>query len=223
MPHVRSVNIARSTVAREYADVPTAIGKQPTDEPIEVREPGPKRDGLGSGLVGDAIGDRRHHGGTDQAVYAFAREVLDEWEHRLGRALPDGIFGENLTTVGLDVDEARVGERWRVGDGGVELQVTVPRIPCNTFRGWMGERGWLKTFTADGRSGAYLRVVSGGHVRSGDAVEVVHRPAHEVTVALAFRALMGHPDLVPSLAAAGDDLPDELRTRVEQNAMAARR
>ena len=93
-----------------------------------MRAPGPKRGGLGSGLVGDFIGDTRHHGGDGQAVYAFAREDLDRWEQRLDRELPNGFFGENLTTVGLDLAEARIGERWRIGDE-VVLQVTSPRIP----------------------------------------------------------------------------------------------
>ncbi|HET9562576.1 MAG TPA: MOSC domain-containing protein, partial [Propionibacteriaceae bacterium] len=119
----------------------TGIGKQPTDGPVEVRAPGPKTSGLGSGLVGDFIGDGKHHGGDGQAVYAFQREDLDEWERRLGRQLPNGFFGENLTTVGLEVNEARLGERWRVGSE-VVLQVTTPRIPCSTFRGWMGQKGW---------------------------------------------------------------------------------
>lgn len=222
MPHVRSVNLARSTVQRDYVRQPTGFGKLPTSGPVEVRDPGPMRGGLGSGLVGDIIGNHRVHGGSDQAVYAFAREVLDDWERRLGRELADGAFGENLTTVGVDVDDARIGERWRVGPE-VELQVTVPRVPCNTFRGWMGERGWLRTFTADGRSGAYLRVISGGLIHGGDEIEVVHRPQHDVTIALAFRAMMDRPDLVPALAAAGDDLPDRLRERVEKDASGSRR
>ena len=46
----------------------------------------------------------------------FAREELDWWADRLGRELPHGMFGENLTTSGLDVDGALVGERWAVGE-----------------------------------------------------------------------------------------------------------
>ncbi len=141
----------------------TGIGKQPQSEPVEVRAPGPKHGGLGSGLVGDFIGDVKHHGGDEQAVYAVAREDLDRWAERLGRDLPNGFFGENLTTVDLDVNEARLGERWRVG-ADVVLEVTCPRIPCSTFRGWVGERGWLKKFTADARPGAYLRVVEPGRI-----------------------------------------------------------
>ncbi|SHG78028.1 MOSC domain-containing protein YiiM [Jatrophihabitans endophyticus] len=217
---VRSVNVARDLAAQPAGRRPTGFGKVPVSGPVEVREPGPKRGGLGSGLVGDRIGNQRHHGGTDQAVYAFAREVLDAWEQRLGRMLPDGAFGENLTTVGVDVDGALVGERWRIGDT-VVLQVTNPRIPCATFRGRMDVRGWTRRFTEDGRSGAYLRVVTGGVVRSGDAVTVLHRPDHDVTVGLAFRAVMGERELLPRLRAAGDDLPAELRRRVTRPARAA--
>jgi len=191
----------------------TGIGKQPTEGSIEVRAPGPKTTGLGSGLVGDFIGDGKHHGGDGQAVYAFQREDLDEWERRLGRELPNGFFGENLTTVGLEVNDARLGERWRVGKD-VVLQVTTPRIPCSTFRGWMGEKGWARIFTAAGRPGSYLSVVTPGTIRAGDPIEVVHRPDHDVTISLAFRATTTERALLPRLLEAGDDLDPALRRAV---------
>lgn len=177
----------------------TGIDKVPTSETVRVRAPGSKSDGLGSGLVGDVIGDRRNHGGDTQAVYAYAREDLDHWESVLGRTLPGGTFGENLTTSGLDVNGAVIGERWRIGE--VELQVTVPRIPCDTFRARIAERGWLRTFTRAVRPGTYLSVVSPGQIRAGDRVNVVHRPAHGVTVAQVFRALTLEPELLPSVLA----------------------
>ena len=192
----------------------SGIGKGPVDGPVEVRDPGPKRSGLGSGLVGDFIGDGKHHGGHDQAVYAFQREDLDRWTEQLGRELPNGIFGENLTTAGIDVNDALVGERWRVGPE-VELVVTSPRTPCATFAGWLGERGWLKRFTADARPGAYLRVARPGTITAGDPIEVVHRPDHDVTVSLFFRALMTERDLLPRLLAAGEDLPATTRAEAE--------
>jgi MOSC domain-containing protein YiiM len=178
-----------------------------------VRAPGPRMTGLGSGLVGDFIGDGKHHGGDEQAVYAFQREDLDEWERCLGRELPNGFFGENLTTVGLGVNEARLGERWRVGSE-VVLQVTTPRIPCSTFRGWMGEKGWARTFTTAGRPGAYLSVITPGTIRAGDAIEIVHRPDHDVTISMAFRATTTQRALLPRLLDAGDDLDPALRHAV---------
>lgn len=188
----------------------TGIDKRPAQGPVEVRAPGPRGSGLGSGLVGDFIGDGLHHGGDGQAVYAVSREDLDDWAEQLGRDLPSGCFGENLTTAGLEVNEARLGERWQVGPE-VVLQVTGPRIPCNTFRGWLGERGWLKTFTAAGRPGAYLSVVTPGQIRAQDPIAVISRPDHDVTVSLVFRATTTERELLPRLLVAGDDLSEELR------------
>jgi MOSC domain-containing protein YiiM len=208
MAKVESVNLGRPRPNPHKEVGWTGIGKQPTDGPVEVRAPGPKSTGLGSGLVGDFIGDGKHHGGDDQAVYAFQREDLDEWERRLGRELPNGFFGENLTTIGLDINNARIGERWRIGDE-VVLHVTAPRIPCATFRGWMGEKGWAKIFTAAGRPGAYLKVITPGAIRAGDPIEVIDRPDHDVTVSLLFKATTTERELLPQLLAAEAYLDQE--------------
>lgn len=207
---VLSVNLARVQPNPYKRGVDqTGIEKIPTSEPVLVRAPGTKRDGLGGGLVGDHVCDRENHGGDTQAVYAYAREDLDHWESVLGRTLPGGVFGENLTTTGVDVNGAVIGERWRIGDD-LELAVTVPRIPCGTFRGWIAERGWLRTFTLAAMPGTYLSVVSPGQVRAGDQITIVHRPEHGVTVALVFRAITLEPGLLPSILAA-DELEDETR------------
>ena len=128
---VLSVNLARPQPNVWGKDAVTGIDKRPVTAPVLVRAPGDKAHGLGSGLSGDSIGDRVNHGGDDQAVYAYAREDLDDWQTRLGRQLPAGSFGENLTTTGIDVSGALIGEQWRIGDD-CELQVTCPRIPCST-------------------------------------------------------------------------------------------
>lgn len=210
MATLDSVNVAHPQVDPWKGHKSTGIGKRPVNGPVEVRAPGPKQGGLGSGLVGDYIGDGKHHGGNSQAVYAFQREDLDYWQDRLGRLLPNGHFGENLTTLGLDLNEARLGERWRIG-AGVLLQVTTPRIPCVTFRGWMGEVGWAKTFAEVGRTGAYLSVLEPGFVAAGDPIEIVHRPDHRITMGMAFRAVTTERDLLATLLAAGEDLDPELR------------
>lgn len=139
------------------------------------------------------MASRRHHGGSGQAVYAVAREELDWWGGELDRDLRDGMFGENLTTVGLDVDAAVVGERWRVGSA--LLEVSGPRIPCATFAAWMGERAWVRRFTERGRTGAYLAVVEPGVLRTGDEVVVEAEPEHGLTVPEVFRAFMGDAGL----------------------------
>lgn len=188
----------------------TGIDKRPVEGAIGVRGPGPMHGGLGSGVVGDVIGNRKLHGGDDQAVYAYAREDLDAWQSRLGRDLTNGIFGENITTSGIDVTGAVIGERWRIGTDGVLLEVTRPRTPCKTFASRLGIAGWIKTFTHGGTPGAYLRVIEPGSVRGGDSVEVVSRPEHGVTIGLVYRAMLLEPDLLPEILEA-DALPEDLK------------
>lgn len=182
----------------------TGIDKRPVDGPVAVAAPGPKGT-AGSGLAGDAVCDLRHHGGDDQAVYAYAREDLDAWQVTLGRTLSNGVFGENLTTAGVDVNGALIGERWRVGPDLV-LEVSAARIPCSKFAGWLGETGWMKRFTEAAAPGAYLRVIAPGEIQAGDAIETVHRPDHEVTVSFLFRALTRERWLQPRVLAAGEAL-----------------
>jgi MOSC domain-containing protein YiiM len=207
-----SVNAGRPQPT-EHSDMNfTAIGKLPVDGLVSITVPGPKGTEA-TGVEGDQICDTRHHGGPDQAVYAYAREDLDWWSGVLGRELPGGAFGENLTTAGLDVNGARVGERWRIGDS-TELEVCAPRIPCRTFAGWLGERGWIKRYTERALPGAYLRVVRPGRVRAGDSIQVVYAPEHDVTVELMFRALTTESDLLPRLLDAGEALPQRTREKV---------
>lgn len=198
--HLLSLNIGKAEPSTAKNVGVTGIAKRPV-ESAHLRAPGPKHGGLGSGLEGDFLGDIQHHGGDTQAVYAFAREELDWWARELGRDLPNGMFGENLTTQGLDVDGAVVGEHWAVGDE-VVLEVTAPRIPCATFAARMGERGWVKRFSGVGRTGAYLAVVTPGEVRTGDPVTVVSRPDHGITVPEVFRAFMGDLDAAERVLAA---------------------
>ncbi len=172
MPHVLSTNIGRPRTQRSPHERPTGIDKRPVDV-LTVADPGPMRivDGAGvSGVEGDHVGDGRFHGGWDRAVYAYSREELDIWAEALDRELPDGHFGENLTTRGLDVDAAEVGDRWHVGTA--VLEVRWARQPCATFAVWMDEPGWVKRFLAHGRTGALLSVVEPGEIRAGDPIRV---------------------------------------------------
>ncbi|WP_309134964.1 MOSC domain-containing protein [Cellulomonas sp.] len=158
----------------------TAIDKRAVDGPVKV---GPY------GLRGDVQANRKHHGGLEQAVYAYGQDDADFWAGELGRELHPGWFGENLRVAGLDPNAARVGERWHVGER-VVLEVTGPRTPCATFARWVGgadERGWVKRFGAEGRLGAYLRVVRGGEVRAGDAIVVDPAPQDAPTVLDRYR------------------------------------
>ena len=141
MASVLTVNKAVAPAAQ--TELGSGIDKRPSAEPLAVRAPGPRRGGLGSGVVGDSIGNAKFHGGDDQAVYAYAREDLDRWQTKLDRELTNGVFGENLTTTGVAVTDCLIGERWAVGDDGLVLEVTSPRTPCKTFTSWLGIPGWI--------------------------------------------------------------------------------
>lgn len=180
---VLSVNVGQPRSTSGHREERTAIRKHAVTGPVMAYP---------LGMEGDQVGNPDVHGGPDMAVYAFAREDLDRWSRELGHQLPNGQFGENLTTYGIDVNEALIGERWQVG--GALFEIAKVRIPCNTFKQWMGESGfdnagWVKRFTADNRPGPYLRVLEPGLVRAGDRIDVVHRPEHGVTVSFMFRAL----------------------------------
>jgi MOSC domain-containing protein YiiM len=210
---------AGGTVARERprARDRSGIDKRPVDGPVAVSDPGSSRGR--SGLAGDIIGDRRRHGGSDQAVYAYAAEDLAWWAGVLGCSLPPGSFGENLTTTGLDLTEAVIGERWHIGDRLV-VAVSTPRIPCRAFARRMvelghDEPGWVERFRRRGAPGAYLRVVTPGMVVAGDRIVVGERPGHGVTVGLAFAALAGRGGDLAPLRPAAPFLPAGIRRQVE--------
>jgi MOSC domain-containing protein YiiM len=208
-----SVNVGRPRPNPWKRLAATGIDKRPADGPVAVHAP--TAQGAGEvGLAGDRAYDVKHHGGPDQAVYAYAREDLDDWQTTLGTKLANGGFGENLTTRGVDVNGALIGERWRIGRD-VVLEVSAPRIPCATFQGWLRREGWIAEFIEAARPGAYLRVLEPGEIRAGDPVEIAHRPAHHVTVAVAFRALTREPALLPRLLAA-DALPPSTKDLVRR-------
>ena len=193
MAQVISLNVGRP---REFAWAGigrTSIDKRPVSGPVRAQR---------HGLEGDQVSDTKHHGGLDQAVYAFAREDLDWWATELGHEIRDGQFAENLTTRGIDVNESEVGERWRIGTA--MFEVSMVRIPCNDFKNWQrvngfDDRAWVKRFASQGRPGPYLRVIEEGELEAGDELTVVHRPGHGVTVSTLFRALTTDRTLLPEL------------------------
>jgi MOSC domain-containing protein YiiM len=172
-PLVESVNVGRPrAVPWRGQTVMTAIWKAPVAGRVPVR---------GFNVDGDQQGNPEVHGGVDKALYAYAGEDADWWAEQLGREVGPGSFGENLTTRGLDVSGAVVGERWLAGS--VLLEVSGPRIPCFKLGIRMGSQRFPPRFAAAGRPGAYLRILEEGEVAAGDPVRVVHRPAHGLTVA----------------------------------------
>ncbi|MFC5069530.1 MOSC domain-containing protein [Flaviflagellibacter deserti] len=175
MARLLSVNIGRPEhVPGHHA--PTGIIKRPVDGPVEIGR---------LGLLGDAIIDRKYHGGPDQAVYIYLQSDYDFWAGELGRVLEPGTFGENLTISGVDGGRLSVGDRFAIGS--VLLEVTSHRTPCNTFAARMGDRTWAKRFFKAGRPGAYARVLQEGALQAGQPIE--------------YTSFMGEPVLVSDLLA----------------------
>ena len=210
MPSVIAISVGRPQV-KEWAGIGrTSIAKEGVAGAVAVHE---------LGIEGDQVSDTAHHGGPDQAVYAYAREDLDFWEGVLGRPLRNGHFGENLTTEGLDLTAMVVGTRLRVGgEAGIVLEVAHVRTPCNDFKGWMGETGydataWVRRFTLEARPGPYLRVLVPGTIRAGDHVEILDVPSHGVSVRDMFIALNTDRQRLPDLLAI-DNLPAKVRDKV---------
>ena len=198
---VVSVNVGEQRDVEWFGrTVRTAIWKEPVAGRIAVR---------GVNLAGDDQADRRVHGGPDKAVYAYALEDYAWWSDELGEVVGPGTFGENLTTEGLDLSAAVVGERWRVGT--TVLEVAQPRQPCAKLGMRMGDAAFRERFDEAGRPGAYLRIVEEGDVGAGDPVEVIHRPEHGLTIAGLYQRI-GHPTSEGlQQVVATPDVPETLR------------
>jgi MOSC domain-containing protein YiiM len=187
------------TVPTPRAEVRTAIWKHPVDTRVEAR---------GVNLIGDDQADRSVHGGPDKAVYAYAIEDVRLWEQELGRSLGEAAFGQNLTTEGIDVSGAVIGERWLVGS--TLLEVAQPRLPCYKLALRIGEPGYVKKFARASRPGAYLRIVDEGDLGAGDAITVTGRPEHAITSRMVSDAILVDASLLP-LVHRARELPSDLR------------
>ena len=160
----------------------SAIDKRPVEGPVAVRA---------LGLHGDIQADREHHGGPWKAVYLLSDSDVEQWEPEFGGPIPIGFFGENLRVTGIDTSQLQIGTELEVGSGGLRLQITTPRIPCQTFAHRTGRPKWVRRFTEGGRPGAYARVLAAGPVQAGEEIRVVAVPAHGVTIG---RVLAGVDD-----------------------------
>jgi MOSC domain-containing protein YiiM len=199
--HLLSVNVVHGLIRGPSRW--TAIDKRPVAGRVEVGE---------LGLAGDKQCDTRYHGGVDKALYAYAVEDADWWSVELGREITPGLFGENLTTRGLDITNAVIGERWGIGDG-VLVEVRLPRDPCANLSGRMGIPGFHRRFDAAGRVGAYLKVLNGGSLEAGDRIVIENRPDHGVTV---LQTAHGDPAAMRRLLASDVDLAEPLRRLAER-------
>lgn len=167
---VESVQVAEAEPSDTSRFGETGINKRPIDAAVVTPD----------GLVDDAIVNTTVHGGPDQAVYVYARDDYTHWEAELGRALPGGTFGENLTVVGISSADVMVGDRFSIGE--VILEATAARIPCPVFSAKMDESDWRVRFRDARRPGFYCRVIAGGRIEPG--MDVQRTPADDATVSI---------------------------------------
>ena len=153
--------------------VTTAIFKQPVTERVGLRS---------LSLEGDQQADLTVHGGIDKAVYAYPMEHYAYWRQELPEEeLPWGAFGENLTVEGLSETSVNIGDRFRIGTA--EVMVTQPRFPCFKLNLKFGRDDLVKRFLDSRLTGIYFSVTQEGEVGAGDAIELVSRDEHNITVA----------------------------------------
>jgi MOSC domain-containing protein YiiM len=198
---VISVNVGKPRDV-EWAGrrVRTAIWKEPTAARVSVEF---------HNLAGDEQADLRVHGGPDKAVYSYASEDYRWWEERLGDHLDPGTFGENLTTEGLELDKAIIGEVWAVGSA--ILQVAQTRQPCFKLGIRMGDARFVQEFDRARRFGVYLRVNEGGEVGVGDEISLLSRPTHGMTAAIFADTLDSHDPLAIQRLLETEGVPEGIK------------
>jgi len=173
---LESINVGNNeTVAHGNKSFVTGICKTPVATTITIGE---------TGVRGDTVVDLEHHGGPDQAVYAYSADDYDWWEQETGREFVPGLFGENLTIRGFPPD-MNVGDRLLIGE--LVLEATAPRIPCSTFAARMQDSGFGLAFRRAERPGIYFRVLNGGEVSAGEAVTYVASASGNVSILELFR------------------------------------
>jgi MOSC domain-containing protein YiiM len=164
--------------------VTTGIFKEPVTGRVMVRR---------LNLDGDRQGDLSVHGGPSKAVYVYPVEHYDYWRGELPEMkLPWGMFGENLTTEGLQEDTVNIGDRLRIGSA--EVMVTEPRMPCYKLGIKFGREDIIKRFLRSGRTGFYVAVVEEGEVGAGDIIDLISRDGSDVTVADITRLYVSEKD-----------------------------
>lgn len=188
MAILQSVNIGQPRPIPAKSAM-TGIYKEPVPDAVEVVI-------TRQGLEGDAIINRKHHGGVDQAVYVYFADDYDYWAKALEREIAPGTFGENLTIGGVEGRSVCVGDRFEIDE--VVLEVTSHRTPCSVFATRMGNPAWVKQFFKAGRPGAYCRVIEPGTVRTGEPVLHIPFDGDRITVSQLL-ALEGEREIEPEL------------------------
>jgi ferredoxin-NADP reductase/MOSC domain-containing protein YiiM len=215
MPTMRivSVNVGLPrTVQWKGKAVSTGIFKTPVSGRIRLKP---------LNFDGDRQADLSVHGGPDKAAYVYPAEHYAYWRRELpDMVLPWGIFGENLTSEGLDESALQIGDRFRIGSA--ELIVSQPRLPCFKLGLRFGRDDMVKRFLASGRLGFYCRVAAEGEVAAGDEALLVERAKDSLAVSEITRLYARDKDDLEGLqrmvrvAALSEDWRDFFKERIQR-------
>jgi len=172
-----SINVGkeRTQQRKDFVET-TGIYKMPVNEPVEIKA---------LGIDGDAICDVKSHGGVDQALYVYGGGDYAWWSNETGKELAPGTFGDNLTISDLESAQFNVGDYLHIGE--ITLQVTAPRIPCDTFATRMEDPQWVKKFRAAERPGLYCRIIKEGTIKAGDPVSVEKYSGETISILEMYR------------------------------------
>jgi MOSC domain-containing protein YiiM len=135
------------------------------------------------GITGDGHAHPKIHGGPRKAILLITSEGIDELKEQ-GFAVYHGALGENLTTRGLDRRSVRVGQRYRIG--GILVEITKVRAPCDTLNAYPGIQKAI--YDPDvkagnpgsplwGLSGFYASVLQPGTIQPGDPIRLLDETA----------------------------------------------
>ena len=217
MPEARviSVNIGQPReVTFRGGRILTGIFKTPVAGSVAVNK---------LNLAGDRQADLSVHGGRDKAVYCYPAEHYRYWAAELpGVDLPYGMFGENLTTEGLDETSVHIGDQFRIGSA--VLQVSQPRTPCYKLGIKFGRSDMVEKFWSSGHSGFYFSVIAEGELGSGDSIERVSSGLGAVSIAEVLELAGGlEPDRAQLERVLQSVLPDEWKLSFTQKFAGAAR
>jgi MOSC domain-containing protein YiiM len=206
---VISTNIGHPTTFEwKGKEEQTGIFKYPVDESLFLG----KMD-----VAKDTVIDRKNHAGLNKACFLFAADQYSYWKHLYPQLKWDwGMFGENLTVLGMDESLIRIGDIYKIGSALV--QVSQPREPCYKLGIRFNDQDILKQYVDHGHSGTYVRILEEGNVKKGDRLHLVEQSANTLTVKQCFQVILARKkDLnLVQLAVDNPSLPDYKRRRLEK-------
>ena len=187
----------------------TGIFKYPVDTPLTLGK---------NDVIGDTVIDRKHHAGANKACFLFAADQYSYWKHIYPHLEWNwGMFGENLTVLGMDESVMRIGDIYKIGTAVV--QVSQPREPCYKLGVRFRDQNIIPLYVNHAYPGTYLRLIEEGVVKNNDTLHLIEQSTNKLTVKQCFEVILARkkdPELV-KLALDNSSLPEYKRERLRKH------